>query len=1448
MAKDDNDNSFSRFLTAAPILGGIGVGARNLFKHYKGSTVFSKPSNHSNFLNKFSAGLATSSFNIKSDEIRGIVAGQDPQFIKTAWENALQSSDPAKVLKRPTLDMSNPGIAIQEFAQSNSSFQGNKVLKNFIGHLRSLNKHQESGLVDGIQTRVPGFANLNNRTFTRRTVHINSINDEILKSTLQNMRESVLSMGSEYEFNMRMAEREGLAGGQLMVHMSGGKFGSGVALEIPMEIAGQEGVIAHGVTQQTRRIVGRYDITEGNKIKSTLKHEQWVAARFNEKILPEIMNNQRITARQIKSKIAEFNMSTIEHSQVIPNVPMNAVPALDVSARLGAHRRVLLDNAYDVLDNKGIRAVLEDQSNNRFPSTSGNQLAKGVVSDINAQNLILGGHAFPWERRPMQAFGRGFSPTPNAAAARARNPLYKQYDWLYTKEYRELFGDSNLDTLFRASYFDENKNTGLAEKAFGGVFGGHALRSNMMNDQMGRLQGLNLSLSTNGLNEKLVDAMAGNATGVHVLDGLKFNEGEILGRDALGNPVHYKEGMNISGAIEFANRETPLVKLTGQQILPRERHSKFFLSGKVVATETPHAELSALIQSETGAALGNSHMVLGMDELRKNRSLHNIQMLTSLHDFTYQQMNKNKHSNMFGDILRDMLDNPNNDDVLKRVYGAARTGNVSEHGIGRIFGAIPAVYGADWASQAGKMGLDFSPGEISQINKGRADGIMPFVYGGPSSGGGRGSVEPRLFDILQGGQFGKLGENVSLTLTQRMALFHPELVAEQSVLETALSSIPNGIKPMAGVENYNIKNVGDKQIQDILTKGGIVDTAGTVEGVGKIYIPGMDKSTSMRGWTTPDGNSTISKLAHTYENFLDVGRQVAHGGLKRSEAETAFSTLTNTLLESHVDTITGKGIGLARNKMAGSRYLRLLPGTTEQLGDLNTIGITKNTGLGMFDELMDLHANDGSERAHLENMRARFLSGEAIGGISTRDPDIGPYSVNFGKLKMVNDIADDHIIVPQQTKVLRDSVGNEIARVGLGPMAGWAADTDGDHVHVMLGSSKIEKDLMNHYSVNSPASREYEDYAIRQQILKAKAPKQPLLAPGVDASFAAQKLMQAKTEIGKLSVPLSQINRALNEDSYMPLERKMNVRSVMERLENDLISAKHMTHEQSAQMGRQIEQLTQAASAGRGSEVGRITKDLLQYNPLGTKLLSDDHEVFIDNQKRTIKGLNLSQIQEDLSSVVSNAKKINNGPSEATLDRVTRGQGKLGINAINDYLEYSGGGLKNFKLSKQLGLGSAIAKNMGTIRNKIMAAGGEILEHTGKPLAIGFGASLAIGSILSRPFSNLDPSDAAPPPSQGRINSSNSQSVLPENIHPDSSISGEPTIPSTIGNPSARIQQGSDLSASIHIRGLNKSGANLGSVSSVISRNLGKNSNINISTRDKRTSLSEHKIDSLIRR
>lgn len=1484
MADDRNrpgNSFFTNAAIASPVLIGVGVGARNLLRTMNSSQLRLHTNSGRAFLRNFAAqNLSGRGVNMFSGDL-SIMNNANPDMIHMAWEMALGQADPSKIVRRTPLDAVNPAGTIEQFARTEQSLQAGKVLQSFVRQLGGMYLH-ENEYAGPLSMSM--FGKAKKHTFMRSNVSLTSIQNSQLQITLSAIQSKVKELPG-VEMNLQRTSRTGLSGSQLMLHLSGGKFGNGIAVELPEDIGGTEsGVIAHGITQQTKRMVGMYDVVENGKIVSTLKHEEFVARRFLDHILSHKLSDSSLSPSAVRKIVSDFNYENIEGSQWMANIPKGLIPAHDAALSLGGNRHVLIDKYYNRLNAQQAAEVLE-KNPNRFASTSGAQLAKGVVSGIDAQKFWFGGEAFPWARRPMQALGRGFGPSDKAVMARLGSKVRTQFDWLHTKDYNRVFGTERpMDIMARTVYVSEKKYAKFAEEALGGTLGGTGLYSAVINNQMEHVMPLSENITVNApVLKRLIEGMGEDSHFSFDDKQMRFHEGEILGFDKNRNPVHYTPDMNIKGGFIYSDRDVQFIHLHGTKTLPTEISPKVFGSAKAVLQQTQPAVFEKMLQEGTGQRLTGFEIALGMDELKKNKALHNTQMLTALHDFTFKHMRSRNGGALslenfnatFSKSAQEMVARAahgsvyKQEEVLKGVHKMIREVNLGEHAIGRIFGALPDVYkvpkdanGKDlyggWREALDKMhGITFTDPEVAEIEKGVVEGVGSYFYGGPANSGGMGSVEPRFFELLQGKQFGALGPRMSKDIAQRMIMANPEIVREQSILTRALHSMAVPVKLAKDDKSYSLRDMTHYDMNKLLEEGGVVNTDGMVDDVKHFVVPGTKDSMLMREYVTPEGLSTHSLLHYAYRNFLEIGQQATRKEASRSSASAAFGDLIAELGAARESTITGKHTGLARGKVLGSRYLKVISATEKEMGDMYTVGVSKEHGENMFNELERLyrptivggqaiHDGNPEELAALMKQKEAFLKGESVGAIVRRDPEIGPYSAMPMKFKMSKRLkGTSDILIPQKTVNVTDINGNAIGDpISFGAMPGFAGDFDGDNVHIMLTSSKIEKDVAGHFGVGSHSTKQYEDYILRQQIIKAKAPPATDITRVAEMTADAQKLAIAKSHVGPLSVPMRELRAALSEyEGKHEGHKFFNALSVLEALEQTPIAGKHVPADRIDEFTQQMTQIAAAGKAGRGRELTGILGDVLKHNKEAQSVFSGDQQVFVDGTQRTIKGIDLNEVADTFKQAYSHYRSSTGAMSEGVSRAIANGSMRMTKQNIVSQIANGGGLLADFKLGFDGGPMGEVVRTAIAVKNKVAAVTGDVLQHMGKPLAIGFGAALGIAAILSKPISTIDPGRSAPTP---RVNSQNTQSISPENLNPDSQVTGEPSIPNTMSGPSARYSNGQ--AAHVNIRGINASGANLSSVSSLITQRLRGNTNVNVNMRDRKTSLTQQKIDSIMRR
>ncbi len=1467
-----NRSSASSVVIAAPILAGLGVGAKKLYdnpafrSHFQAGGL---PGSRVKAVEMFGAQESTTAAVDYIKKLQGLKNAPTPvnaDLIQTAWRTALMKSKGTNPLLEP-FDPTQPFKAIEFFAQHNQSFAGQKVLSSFMNQVSTLGGHEE---LTGIALNGATFKAMAPHAFFKKRVRDLS-QFGTLSPILEEIQSGIRQGDSRAVVEWMLHSREGFAGKQLMMHVSGGRFGrKGSALEIPFESG--VGVIQHGVTQQTKRITGRYGFInpETHQLSQVVTHDMMVATMFRERILPQLARSN-MTSAESNRIMRGFNQEMIESSQFIHNLPKGVSHATDTAITLGMHRLHLMYDPTSGLKDLSLQAggLSKALASNKgiFPGTSPDQLAKGIVSVLNAQDMWLGGAFSPWDRRPLQALGRDTGPTAAAQAARMANPLRKDLDWLHTDAYKMMFGDYPHDLLAKVAYVSEKRNPHFAQLALGGVAGGAGLISKNMAAQTTYQSGLHVNIAMEGgIYSKIQNALGFSSNGQYTFTHMPgFKEGEILGFNSEGDEIAYKEGMKFHGAYEYTDMHQKFLRLEGTQELKQAQYDKYFGSAKAVLKSEEQELIERKILEETGVQASGVNIVLGMAELKKNRSLHNTQLLTGLQELILENMHKGSGprkalftrdtANL---LLKDALAANNPDLVIRDVWKAASVHKASASQMGRLFGALPDVLGDDWENHLAQYGVGFTHQERAEIHgRGVSLGVGQFFHGGVSTAGGRGGVEPRFFELLGGPQYGALGRAMSTDIANRQILANPELAREQNILTGALSSFIHGA-PNMKADTFHVKDLlNDKNMSKLFTKGGIVNMGSSVEGLSSIYVPGQESSSSMREYVTARGTKVYNELQNSYEDFLESAANVENGTGRITRAATMGKrdALVAELGKAYTRTISGKGYGLARKEVMGSKYLRIVASTEAKLGDLRTVGVAEGDVKKMFRDLYATHAGDESTIAALRTQHERILSGGTIGGILARDPDIGPYSIGPTRMKIMKDLEMGNIMIAQKNASVVDSLGNT-HEVGLGHMGGRAGDYDGDNAHLMLVSSKIEKDVHGHYSLDNPLVKLDEEYSIRQQLLKAKAGK-PVGPIALEAEMiaAAEKLSLSKSKVGPISVPLSAMRAGLanaaNSNAITP-ERFAGASSLLEALENIPILGKHVNADRISTLGEQLDRIATAASNNKPNEMHNITKEIFSNTSdkgtaLAGRLLQEGEHVTVNGEKRFIPGINLQQATADLSESLNSMRASSSGYNEDLMRAIELGRRKVKIGDIPGLLAHQGGLLSEFKIAGKTGTGAKLARTAIALGNKLTAIGADVMQHAGKPLAWGLGGAIALSALLSRPVSNMEPGDSSPPVSTGRIDTGAGTQPTPESLHPDSQVSGEPTTSTRMPAPTARVTP-EQMSARVRVRGTSRGRTNMGALSGEITRRMPGSTTVNMNVRDKRSSISQQHIDNIRRR
>lgn len=257
----------------------------------------------------------------------------------------------------------------------------------------------------------------------------------------------------------------------------------------------------------------------------------------------------------------------------------------------------------------------------------------------------------------------------------------------------------------------------------------------------------------------------------------------------------------------------------------------------------------------------------------------------------------------------------------------------------------------------------------------------------------------------------------------------------------------------------------------------------------KIYIPGTAGAEQL----LPSINTATGEVLES-----EVHRSL--GSLKyalgKGDDELIRSAASDLAAASHSQYARAT---TARGKVAGSRVLtgqQMTAAQQEVMGDV--LGVSKQTGLGMFDEMIERAPSQ--RRAFLESQRAAFEAGEAVTAVGWRHPNVGPESVQFLNMQAM-DAAEDAIVYMPQKMGQMSIDGTKVTR-DLSPLVGWKGDFDKDQFVISaIGQERVDQGARR--ALNNSVNANYNKYLGRHYAMdemisrhgdKAKSPMRGISA------------------------------------------------------------------------------------------------------------------------------------------------------------------------------------------------------------------------------------------------------------------------------------------------------------------------------------------------------------------
>jgi len=1398
-----------------------------------------------------------------------VPSGEIPKLVQGAWDQAIRFADPitAKKLASVTQKMRSAGADIEGSLQKalhvhGQSFGVQKVLRHFQSNVAASTKHF------GIAGQVPVLTPFQKRRWSGTLLGTEALplGTEALPSEIRTVYDNIANelgkTGTVMEYT-----RPDFPGHKVL------KFNwaqEGASLMLPLT---SEGVFLEGKTLRTKYISPAMAIWDPEaRSLSTMTRHEFVMREFAEQIVPA-MKSGRLRGMDLQQAISSLRTEWLHKLETMPNLPANIYDPVLASyqkTRGGAVQVVMKRSVAPQLGKFVYKPGHEPAVGEELleamrvgglqPGTSPVDIAKGIVMgpEVQMRRWQPTPGAADVSRRVEQSL-REWGLTPEAAEAA------KKYAWsekFIPGEHRAAFYSRHLPTgmereahwtkeamppHLRTAYISEKKYAMQMERM--GIGDGAVLASKNVTAALGQQSTASIHLATANM-EALKQLQEGN----------KLTPGTFLGMTTKGVPYNVPDPLKeeILGVTPFWDKG----KGEFATLSVRRRHEmtafeKFFGDLRAGFHFVPQGAiesgLATIPEWKDEAIERGIRIVADMDTLKKNRGLHNKQMMTALENFLSKQMNLTPAQEMFWKrpvhtmrlFERAAGEGPlRHVNLITQLMAMTRSAEPSPAEFGKIFGAVPeALEGKEYETLLRRTRLPSTL--VTGMETGIPIGMAQPFYGRTKELLGSGklaSIEPRAYEMLAGGGFGQLGEELAKDLLLTGAQTNPQRLAIHQSLMQSLRSFQTGEVP-TGLSSFDVKGIGYRRagfkawMEGLGPEGGALRLGGEFK---DIWVPSVTHLEGMRPYKTAGGKIVASELTNIYASLAQKGAGMYTDVVgtspvaMRNEINTAISKLVKHAAPA------GKGIGRLLggkgDKLLATRFLMAgKPG--EALGasllrESNVIGISEEIAKQLIEEGRELY---GTQKG-FETMAEELLQGKPVGGLGWRHPIVHPHSFQPARLQVIPGLHEPVALV-SSIPVNARIQGLSDKAIKLGLMVNMAGDYDADQVAVKLVSPDLEQKIFKQTQQTADEyTTRWVQNQVRTQIFKPKG-QGGMTILNIEEKMLADvaKLGTVQEFVPRLSTEITAARQAVLQ--HLKGQELANAQQLLYTLEQEPIAAKHLRAEQVLSGGFR-EQLGDLAQSLRNRDIEQgiaPIESLFQRAPHAQKMLQGD--LVLENYKeiekalggvkvgRTIPGMELG---ETWGNVVRSLKQADiSGASEAA--KLLRGQATVTKQRLPSFFKAVEGSMSK----------SSVAYN--TMRNILGGFGESIIKHH-KAIGFGFAGSLAIATALSSPPSSIGPGSGL----KANIKMNNKKSNLtPDDIiHAPEHSLGQPTAPPMLHQNSARIMR---PSVQVDVRTAGNYAMNTSDFSERIRRMTSGRSSVNLNIRRAPGNLNNYKGNEILK-
>lgn len=1360
------------------------------------------------------------------------VLSSNQSLVRTEWQAAINATFPNPAEAKMFASSDNIFESIRASLRGNNSILMQRAFSTFehnVDKLLALGETQALGMlpVSSFIKSVPSVG-------IAKEVGLTGIADARLQATIGQIQ-------TELDRPLMISRRtiEGLSGqGELQVGFRGAK---NPLFVIPESFAASEGaapgLIRTGAGLHNVYAPGIFGIADdmGN-ISERLTYSQYKAQRILDTIMAKNLKGDTADLSHILGGVDEDIFKLADYME--PNI----------SGRGFSLETLFKGNQITVLDKQG-KAVQGDARRHvaqALYAAGATPAGAGSRFNLTPEKELYGPFAseLDYARKPWQ-FSRQYTPTASALdAIRAGGLASPEFDFLDSPTAVKTFGGPT-GARMKTLYLNDQQLSLLNEK-FGMTIGdGELLLHERMKQQLqvSRIKRINLQ----ELNTRVADMM--KAGGVS-LDNLQTQINlsnmpykGILGRSPEGKILTTRYDTELIGLSPSVVKRLDQTTNTGLDVLIKETinmtdSEKVFgsLKGMARFVETTPDFLAAM-SSVTGRSI---------------EELSGIEAFARAGDI---KDNARKLSALTSNFILE-----------------ARNAGIpveSSALVSQLQNMSPDAAEAYLGNLASQQGFRTS---LSVSQKTGGIGVAQLSFGGTKelTGAGQiGTVEPRIFTLLEGSNPAQMGNEISDELLERMVRWSPERVAMQQELMKTLKSLKGSIGPTEGSLVVEASEVGNKaKMEDLYRRGGFIKTG--VNQVPQIYIPGYETVPQLHPRLTGTGAIVdSSEPGKIFRNIVSDIKDLSPSSgrpLSSDEFISRFEEKSGHLTRLFQEAaVGGKGAGaIARGKLPGSRALTILSESNpvDQGAFETSIRSMKNVPTNVQDRIVGLPVTYGQEMFEemkklygaeaIAPMEKRFMSGELVAGMGMRHPTIGPYSMQPVLFKAVHSTNAPELLITERMKdfTFAGPAGEFTKAIQMGPLTGLAADKDIDPAVAMLlapgTEEKLRNQMLDSESTFARQAQQYRDHSIRMQLLKPKAIEK--MDVGVTAAerraAEATKLALTAEEVGQLSTSLTK-SRVAVMASNLPSERKLRALSLLEWTEQQPISGKHLAVKQalSGMFETQLDALRSGAGGNAALFSGAINE---MTEGIDSQLKPLFQEGLQLKGGGSVSGFQIAETAEDIAGATRELRAL---PAGAQLAAATR------YSTPSTGTSLSFNELANAIMANETRAPSAATKGarsaLAAINRELGSAANKARPFA-KPLALGALAAGATMAVMSSPSTMPPPSERPAPASDNRdYGSTQITNATRDDVEipgVTKQVLGEPTMRPQLQQKAAQLDQSGanrrkSLRATIRANGITPEQREA-LVGRVNSRYPG--SRIHVNLQDDRRTLNPHSISDMI--